>query len=222
MCPGSTVPSFYRRTAALLEEVRSLAGGGAAVQAEDVRDPLDPGGKSLLVATVRARDVVPRARMLVVAGEHARELIGSEAALAALRDAAGLGSGAAVSEWRALLEAGLELTVVPVANVEGRELAETVRPCQRGTADVPLLATDLNRNFPTDWTPGVQYNYLNSSLDFHGNQPFSAYQARVIKSVAERHQWDAFVDLHSGSLSLNTPYGHRSRHEKTRTSKQTN
>ncbi|CAK0880436.1 unnamed protein product, partial [Prorocentrum cordatum] len=215
---GPRVPDSYHRTEALLSEVRRAAGahGEVAIQVEEVRDPLGTGeaAPSLTVATAfdESRAGPPRARMLVVANEHARELVTGEIALGVVERLASAGGpepGSAALRLRALLRRGLEITVVPVASPEGRALAETWRPCQRGTADVPLLSTDLNRNFPFDWTPGLAANFLNSSLELHGTAPFSAYQARVIRAVAERHQWDAFVDLHSGARSLNLPYGRR-------------
>ena len=108
-----------------------------------------------------------------------------------------------------LLDRGLELWVVPVANIEGRELAEIVRPCQRGTADNPREATDLNRNFPVDWTPGAEFNAENLESITYGTGPFSAYQSRILAEIAQQRNWSAFVDVHSGELSFNLPFGHR-------------
>lgn len=216
---GPRVPSFYHRTDALLAEIRASSGvhQGVEVVVEEFVDPLHTGGVLHVVTARPQGPATTRARLLVVANEHAREMVTGEVALGLVqrlagtdvRDGSCCGRGSSGARLRALLDSGMEISVVPVANVEGRRLAEGLRPCQRGTADVPLLATDLNRQFPTDWAPGVQFNFLNASLDTHGMGPFSAYQARILRAVAESRSWAAFVDLHSGALSLNFPFGHR-------------
>ncbi|CAE8688330.1 unnamed protein product [Polarella glacialis] len=211
------VPAFYRSTDALDMELHAAAGkhGDFDIRVEDVPDPADMANPqhrlTLVTASATSR---PKARILIVANEHARELVTGEVALGLVKSLAEADSpakGTAVGHGdrlRAAVRNGLELTVLPIANTEGRCLAEGLRPCQRGTADTPLVATDLNRNFPTDWSAGLQLNYLNVALDTHGLSPFSAYQARVIREIAMRHEWDAFLDLHSGNLSLNLPFGH--------------
>eukprot|EP00931_Biecheleriopsis_adriatica_P050285 TRINITY_DN29106_c0_g1_i1.p1 TRINITY_DN29106_c0_g1~~TRINITY_DN29106_c0_g1_i1.p1 ORF type:complete len:404 (-),score=79.28 TRINITY_DN29106_c0_g1_i1:266-1441(-) len=209
------VPNFYHKTEELIAEVRGLQGqhGGVEVKVEKVEDPLGPlqaSRPALTLATLGVPGSTPRFRMLVVANEHARELITGEVALHVMQTAVGEKTDSqAGSRLRNLLQRGLEISVLPVANPEGRNLAEAMRPCQRGTADIPFLSIDLNRNFPVDWLPGAQLNYLNSSFDVHGTAPFSSYQARVIREVALRQTWDVFVDLHSGALALNAPFGHR-------------
>lgn len=131
---------------------------------------------------------------MLVANTHAREAITAEVAANFVKWAC------AGSEDAQKLFADVSFTILPVLNLGGRRRIDSgANPCQRATADEGEGEIDLNRNMDVDFEPS----------EGHGPRPFSTYQTRLLRSLAETEKPLAYVDLHSGYNSLMVPWGSR-------------
>lgn len=186
----------YHNSDAVLARITQLANGSCAVPltTEWKADSEEP-AKKLFVARLGASS---SKRVLVVANEHARELITAEVALRFIEKACDSTSSGA--GWKSMFD-NVSMTIVPIANLAGRQIAEDANgdPCQRTTVKEEGNV-DLNRNMEVDFEPDV---------DNHGPKPFSTYQARLLRDIAREESPLAYVDLHSGAKSLMVSWGAR-------------
>eukprot|EP00971_Amphidinium_carterae_P231177 4587725-Amphidinium_carterae.1 len=128
---------------------------------------------------------------MVVANEHARELVTAEVVLRFIETACDAGGDLQ----------DVEFVLVPVVNEQGRRMVETgENVCQRLTTEEEG-AVDLNRNMDVDWGQGA--------VEHPGRQPFSTYQTRIMRDLAAEHHPLAFVDMHSGRRELLTSWGYQ-------------
>jgi hypothetical protein len=157
----------------------------------------------------------PPVRALMLFGEHARELISPELALAMAGDlcavvgssAGGAGprfaSGGAWSSvaTRALGELAarpLTLKLVAVANPWGRQQVEGGDFCRRTNEhDV-----DLNRNWDVHWQPRSAATPADSNP---GPYPFSETETQSLRGLMLEFRPHVFVTVHSGTVGMYTP-----------------
>ena len=127
--------------------------------------------------------------VVMEAGQHGRELITSEIALALVRDVC-----RRETEWTDVLER-VAVVVVPLANPSGRELVETRDACVRKTGE----GTDPNRNW--------EYRFKQEAAtedETSGPHPYSTFEARSVHNVltalsdARGTSVVAYVNIHSG------------------------
>ncbi|KAK9849119.1 hypothetical protein WJX84_010504 [Apatococcus fuscideae] len=158
--------------------------------------------------------------LLLVAGEHGRELITSDIiywlgkALSGKAEellhwptvqqvlskaqAATTGlKGNSLELWLEGLLQKCVFKIVPVANVEARRQVEGGMLCQRTTPS----GVDLNRNWPHAW------KLTDAGLEEYGGpKPLSEPQTRIMKALATAAQPRAFVNLHSGEYAMYVPW----------------
>eukprot|EP00927_Polykrikos_kofoidii_P046656 TRINITY_DN4081_c0_g1_i4.p1 TRINITY_DN4081_c0_g1~~TRINITY_DN4081_c0_g1_i4.p1 ORF type:complete len:410 (+),score=69.12 TRINITY_DN4081_c0_g1_i4:85-1314(+) len=151
-------------------------------------------------------------RVMVVANEHAREMFTAEVAMSFIKRACTTGgvkpnapSFLHVNAEGAFVKGNLfgavQFVVVPILNVKGRQVVEDMsEPCQRLTV-AEEGGVDLNRNMDVDWGKGETQPW--------GTHAFSTYQARILRDLAAKEKPLAYVDLHTGSKDLMTPYGYK-------------
>eukprot|EP00927_Polykrikos_kofoidii_P083813 TRINITY_DN866_c0_g1_i10.p1 TRINITY_DN866_c0_g1~~TRINITY_DN866_c0_g1_i10.p1 ORF type:complete len:458 (-),score=50.38 TRINITY_DN866_c0_g1_i10:128-1447(-) len=133
-------------------------------------------------------------RIFIIAGEHARELIGSETALRFLEALCGLTDGGIDT---ATVLGHNEFQVVLNSNPRSRVAVEQGDYCLR----VNPAGVDLNRNWDVHWNEGNVWDET-----FPGQAPFSEPETRILKAVAEKFRPTAFVSVHSGTLGMYTPW----------------
>lgn len=104
-------------------------------------------------------------RLLLVAGEHAREFIPVESVLYLLH----LLANSPDSEMSELLRNHFDLFVIPMLNPDGRHhIEETSNFCWRGTS----TGVDIDRNFPWEFG-GRGSSPATSDEEYRGSVPFS-------------------------------------------------
>lgn len=193
---GKTLPSTYLSADDTIKEMESLAAPGACKvpftfdwESDGASD------KKLFVIHMGHRDATKR--MMMVANTHAREAITAEVARSFVKWAC---KGSKQAQELLGHRADFRMTVLPILNVAGRRLVDDgSNPCQRATADEGEGKIDLNRNMDVDF----------EASEGHGKQPFSTYQARILRNLASVEKPVAYLDLHSGYRSLMVSWGSR-------------
>jgi len=203
------LPSFYHTSDTILDEFRSLAEDahnceGATITLSTTSNSIVP----LTVATFKykgeeneAEAVSPPApatnRVMILFGEHARELISPETALRMAYDLCGKNS-----ETKELAQKVLQnnvITMIPIANPKGRHSVERGNYCQR----VNENGVDLNRNWDSHWE-GPENN--DDKDTYPGTKPFSEPETQALKKILDDLQPTLFITVHSGTLGMYTPY----------------
>ena len=147
------------------------------------------------IAVVHTRDgrrAARRQRVLVLGGEHAREMITSEVVL---RLAHIIAAPAASAELPRL-----DFALIPLVNVGGRALFERGDYCRRTNR----AGVDLNRNWPTAGWGAAEPSHLATDT-WPGPAPFSEWETRAVARFARRWRPDVFLSVHSGQLALIAP-----------------
>lgn len=181
------------------------------VQAED--DPLE-----LPVVTITDYEAPEddKVDVMMVFGEHARELISAEVGLWLVRTLLGesdaIEEGNEVSDalgrffpeerrpesfgaWASALLKHVRFTIVAVENPSMRQAVERGEYCLRGNA----RGNDLNRNWPFHW----------DNTTTSGTAPLSEPESRIILKVAEGlSNLQAYVAVHSGEYAVYYPWDH--------------
>ncbi|KAL6995962.1 hypothetical protein U1Q18_006099 [Sarracenia purpurea var. burkii] len=153
-------------------------------------------------------------RILLSFGQHGRELITSELALRIL---------SILSEEKFLpdmdpisLHGALErlvIKVVPIENLNGRELVEAGHLCERrnGTAISHVTfqgrGVDLNRNWSVDW--GKKEKDYDPYEENPGAAPFSEPETQMMRKLCLSFAPHIWVNVHSGMEALFMPYDHK-------------
>lgn len=143
-------------------------------------------------------------RILLSFGQHGRELITSELALRILT---------ILSEERFLpnmdpasLNSTLDklvIKVVPMENLNGRELVEAGDLCERRNG----RGVDLNRNWSVDW--GKKEKDYDPYEENPGTAPFSEPETQIMRKLAVSFDPHIWVNVHSGMEALFMPYDHK-------------
>lgn len=194
----------YHNSNAIVKKLDALTKDCAVpLTTEWVKDKQSDG--ELFVARLGKQDA--EKKVLVSANEHAREMMTGEVALRfvelACKNAGPSSSSLLQQQSQKLFDSsdGLQYVIAPLVNKKGRELVETnTAPCQRMTVDSEG-GVDLNRNMDVDWGKGDKVPW--------GKKPFSQYQSRILKDLAQENKPVVFVDLHTGTKSLMTSWGYK-------------
>ena len=172
-----------------------------------------------------------KARLLLVFGEHARELITAELALWLARVlveegaeyhawtesetafARSLGLRPPVmdgedptdaTEWVRWLRRRCVVKIVPIEVPASREAVEQGRGCMRKTVD----GVDLNRNWPVGFQP-VSASKRATSEEYPGERPFSEVESRVVRDLARSFAPHGYANVHSGEWAVYVPWDHK-------------
>mmetsp|Transcript_7099 Transcript_7099/g.14602 ORF Transcript_7099/g.14602 Transcript_7099/m.14602 type:complete len:487 (-) Transcript_7099:1309-2769(-) len=155
-----------------------------------------------------------KSSMLVVFGEHGRELISSEIALRLVEIACGEYKPSAglsakeqqnVNRMRVRTVEELsrtEITLVPVASRSSRLLAENGNWCER----LNERKVDVNRNW--DYHFGEFDGNTIVKEEIPGPFPFSEKETRSLREISRRTQPSIYVSFHSGDQAIVLPWDH--------------
>ena len=157
-------------------------------------------GRTIRGRPIRAFHVAPTgtatSSLLVVAGIHAWEWIGTETADRFLRDLV-----VAPPEHVAV-------TVIPVLDADGR--AATERAARQGRWEDfyrgNAANVDLNRDFPVNHEPRGPWSRILPGLVASSPAPLSQPESRALDALAARERYDTAVSLHSFGGYLYLPW----------------
>lgn len=195
---------FYHTSSALVDEATSLAASCSGLSLSDEAD----GAASVPVARLGALgsgggDQSRELKVVMVFGEHARELISPETGLAWLRKLCG--------PEGPKLRQQTSFVMVLNANPQGRAMVEAGEYCTRTNEN----RVDLNRNYGFHWKAehedddetGVGSKAGEPVEAFSsGSGAFSEPETRIVKRIIKEIKPDIFLDVHSGTKGLFMPY----------------
>jgi len=174
----------------------------------------------VITVTDSSVDESEKETLLLVFGEHGREIITTEISLWLVKlltgDVAeillwpafknmqaknadnGRGEGGKMSAWIGHLLRRVTFKLVPVANIEGRRRVEAGDLCLR----VKPNGVDLNRNYPLAFRSSPR-----RSADYGGPFPLSEPESRIIQSQARgKNRPRLYASVHSGEWALYIPW----------------
>ncbi|XP_064622834.1 carboxypeptidase O-like [Lineus longissimus] len=148
---------------------------------------------------------VPKVRILLSYGEHAREFLPVESLfylLKNLTDGLKMDRDSPGERFSRMVFSNIDLFIVALVNPDGREYVErTKNYCWRGTG----TGVDLNRNF--DWEfAGKGSSGNKHDEEYRGPFPLSEPESRVLVDLTAKYEFDAFISLHSGIKQIYIPY----------------
>ncbi|KAF3446887.1 hypothetical protein FNV43_RR12067 [Rhamnella rubrinervis] len=143
-------------------------------------------------------------RILLSFGQHGRELITSELALRILSilSEESLPPNMDPASLNSTLDK-LIIKVVPMENLNGRELVEAGDLCERRNG----RGVDLNRNWSVDW--GKKEKDYDPYEENPGTAPFSEPETQIMRKLAISFDPHIWVNVHSGMEALFMPYDHK-------------
>ena len=143
-------------------------------------------------------------RVMLLFGEHGRELVSSELALRFLGILSDLAKSCKSRNGihSKFLWENVDLTIFPVVNPWGRQNAEFEDPCSRKNEN----GVDLNRNYDSHFNHGGGSSRLSET--FSGRTPFSEAAAALVRQALEEFQPSVFINVHSGEEAAYTPFDH--------------
>jgi len=141
----------------------------------------------------------PKHKVLLYFGEHARELISTEAAL---HMAKRLCSNS--DEQAQKIRRTADIVMFPIINVDGRRLVESGQYCRRSNKN----GVDLNRNWPFKWKDESNSQHARQIQSYGGPRALSEGETNILKSDADQQRPDIFLTIHSGTLGLYSPYAY--------------
>lgn len=152
-------------------------------------------------ARALGRKVPYRPRIVATFGEHGRERITSEIALAVMKDAC--------EHPRMAQLLRMEYVIMPIVNEAGRRAVESGDTCERLNGAL----VDLNRNYLVGW--GVKDSDTNPDEEAAGVHALSEFESRAVDAVLRRVVPVAFVAFHSGDAAVVIPWDSRKVREKS-------
>lgn len=163
--------------------------------------------------TNRQTEPSPRKTILIAAGLHAREWIGTSTAnYIAYALITGYGRNAPITE---LLEA-FDFVIVPTINPDGYVYTwETDRLWRKNRQQTNVRfcqGLDLDHSFGYEWDGGATAGNA-CSESYAGEEPFQATEAQQLAHWAKNQtennvEFVSFIDLHSYSQQILYPYGY--------------
>lgn len=148
-------------------------------------------------------------KVLLTFGIHGREYMTSEIAVHFLNQ---LCSG----DEDALLK-DVTFTMLPVFNPDGRARTDVALGHPNGIGDQACgdrrkngRLVDLNRNFDWAWDKDGASSADPSSTSYRGTGPNSEVEAQTLDKLAGEVKPDMYIDIHTGTLAMYTPWNHNS------------
>lgn len=170
---------------------------------------------------------------MFVFGEEGRDLLTSEVALTVLQQIClphHPPTNPPLANAVTRLNEGVELVLVPVANPDGRRIAEMGRRCDRTNAN----DVDVDRNWPSFWGEPAAYNahraappsknslraavssrlvgktHTSSSGTYiapsGGTHPFSEPETRALRAIVEKVTPISYVSVRTGAVAVTVPW----------------
>ncbi|EDQ90946.1 uncharacterized protein MONBRDRAFT_23753 [Monosiga brevicollis MX1] len=202
--------AIYHNVSSVLHEIDALVSRSESLLHygklyESTQGRLIPSVKIRNASGISAGPHGRRIQVLIVAGEHARELVPVEWVLTLLSTALvaeHAPQDSARGKLMRWLLSNFDLTVIPLLNPDGRaHLESSLNYCWRGNA----RGVDLNRNF--DWDFGGKGASLNPlDEEYCGTHALSEVEARALRDHLTRESFDVFISLHSGTRQIYLPY----------------
>lgn len=153
-------------------------------------------------------------KLLVIAEQHAREIITPEVAMDFIDDLlSGYGSDATAT-W--LLDER-EVWIVPMANPDGHAHAARVEDWRKSASwpetcphGVPpwSYGVDLNRNFDLAWDPPVGSSTQPCFPNYRGEAPSSEPETQAMRDLMLTERFDFMISLHSYGDEIMFPWAH--------------
>jgi len=200
---STKIPPFYHPTGTIIARFEEEVANGNILRLPP--DASLPVSKQPLVYQLPSRmgpHCSQEMQVLLVFGEHARELISSELALHLL-ELFILPSNTTddMIHYLNALRRCTTITLVPILCSAERKLVERGQFCQRKT----LSGVDLNRNWEFQW--GNRKDML--AEENPGPRPFSEIESQLIRNLARRIKPSVYMNIHSGEKSIYSPWDHR-------------
>mmetsp|Transcript_34955 Transcript_34955/g.80498 ORF Transcript_34955/g.80498 Transcript_34955/m.80498 type:complete len:408 (+) Transcript_34955:80-1303(+) len=158
-------------------------------------------GVSIDVIRVQSSSKKPRNKVLILFGEHSRELIGPESGLGLLE---ALCSDKPSEQVKAALQDS-EFELILNGNPRSRRKVEAGDYCIRTNPS----GVDLNRNWDEEWQ---KESVAHGSDSNPGPSPFSEPETRLFRSIASDFAPQTFLTVHSGTLGLYMPWAYDMEH----------
>jgi Zinc carboxypeptidase len=193
--------SFYHTTAQLNQEFKQLQPNCPGMQFSFVSD-FGSEIPAIRMASTKAAPARPSHRVLMFFGEHARELISPESALAFMQHLCLVDASTKDVAMRILADA--EFLIFPNINLEGRRSVEAGQYCVRANEN----GVDLNRNWNDHWEDDTGNAQAKRRQAFGGTKPFSEPETEALKKYAAQFMPTIFLTIHSGCLGMYTPYAY--------------
>jgi len=140
-------------------------------------------------------------KVMLVAGEHAREMISPETAFGVVQELC------KSSDLAQAAKKNTEYLIVVNANPRSRALVEAGAHCLRTNPN----GVDTNRNWDDNFDSTSHTAESNP-----GNHAFSEPESRITKMLMEDFKPDTFLDVHSGTLGLYLPNALAEEHKYTK------
>jgi hypothetical protein len=152
---------------------------------------LAPSARALALNSYSSRK---KGSVLVLCGQHSRELVSSEVCAQLITDLVANGGDTEVLWW-----------IVPVVNRWGR--AKIMNSIASGSSEYECLRTnvqhiDLNRNFASPYCAAWQVHASMKSIgheEYAGRQPYSAKETLDTLSILHFSNPDMLINVHSGA-----------------------
>lgn len=145
--------------------------------------------------------LVEKTKVFLLFGIHPREFITSEIGLYIIESLCGLNSTYDANTTKHLLYNHI-FYLVPFANVRGRRILETGHFCIRTNWN----GVDLNRNWDS-FTELFEADHIKLTSN-PGSFAFSEIETSNLRDIIIDLKPDMFIDFHSGSYGMFTPYAH--------------
>lgn len=135
---------------------------------------------------------------MLIAGEHARELISTELIIYFIRNLLNNNNS---KKYNFILR-NFIITIIPNANPQMRLRVEEGEFCMRTNTN----GVDLNRNYGFKWEYDCPYN--DTYQQCSGNYPFSENETQIISKIMSNISPDLFLTIHSGSWGMFSPHAY--------------
>lgn len=139
-------------------------------------------------------------RVVMIFGEHSRELISSELGLYFIRVLC-KEEKAYDEETVSAILANYDFVIVPVVNEFGRNKVQEGDYCWRTNEN----GVDINRNWDSHWKKDSTLG----SNEYPGDHPFSEWESQVLSKLIRINQPEVFISTHAGTLGMYTPFAYK-------------
>ncbi|XP_052202265.1 uncharacterized protein LOC127808010 [Diospyros lotus] len=202
---------LYHTSDTLMEEIKSLVHRHPDKLHMETFGSKNKGYHSEMTVVTYCRnrkevDDSSKYRILLSFGQHGRELITSELALRILSILSGeefLPKTDLISLDNTLER--LVIKVVPMENLNGRQLVEAGDLCERRNG----RGVDLNRNWSVDW--GKKEKDYDPYEENPGTAPFSEPETQMMRKLCLSFEPHIWINVHSGMEALFMPYDHKNK-----------
>jgi len=194
---GSTpLPAYYQKTNDMHQDIHELSLACNGLLATNIKD--GPSGTMIKVASYISPGVEkPKYRTMIVAGEHAREMIGPEIAMNFIKALCGKARAQDLVVDIEEAKKDTEFIIVVNANPYVRREVEQRDYCKHSNRN----NADLNQNFDINFDKVDRSSWETTP----GKSPFDQPEANALQFVMNKYKPHAYLDLHSGYRGIFLP-----------------